>query len=147
MICKATLPTAKIIKFNALLRELYNQNKEEAKEGILSGYGVQSTKDLTEPQLDKILAGLETEKGKRQTDAPPEIRKLRSTALTLLTKIGVDTTNWSRVNNYLEEPRICGKRLYDCDKTELDALIKKLHAVKAEYDRRKKEETHWASNN
>jgi hypothetical protein len=57
------------------------------------------------------------------------IKKLRSAILHRLQKHGVDTTNWSRVNQFLEQPRIAGKRLYDITEEEMRTLIKKLERI------------------
>ena len=54
----------------------------------------------------------------------------RSAVLKRLQQIGVDTTDWSRVNGFLQQPRIAGKPLYKLDSDELAALIPKLEAIK-----------------
>jgi hypothetical protein len=45
------------------------------------------------------------------------------------------------------QPRICGKLLYECTEDELKALVPKLYAVKAAYDKRIEDEKTWAINN
>lgn len=54
----------------------------------------------------------------------------RSAVLKRLQQIGVDTTDWNRVNGFLQQPRIAGKPLYQLDSDELAALIPKLEAIK-----------------
>lgn len=56
-------------------------------------------------------------------------KRLRSGVLHRLQKHGVDTTNWDRVNKFLEQPRIAGKRLYDMTDQELIDLIPKLESI------------------
>lgn len=137
-----------IIRFNAMLRELFPNNHAEAKAGILDGHGAASTLGLTEAQLLEIVEWLETERAKRKAEPSRAVRQARSKCLGLLTDIGVNTSDWAKVNKYLEQPRICnGRRLYDLDEAELEALRKKLFAIKSEYSRRAQDEKHWANNN
>ncbi len=58
-----------------------------------------------------------------------ELKKLRSGILHRLQKHGVDTTDWSKVNQFLENPRIAGKRLYDLTEAEMRVLIPKLESI------------------
>jgi len=140
--------SANIIKFNALLRELFPYNHAEAKEGLLSGYQVTSTLDLTPAQLSEVITGLENEKAKRRTEPDRETRQLRSKCLSLMTDIGINTADWARVNAFCEKPQVLnGRRLYDLNKVELEAFRKKLFAIKKEYARRTQDEKFWAANN
>lgn len=145
---KSALETKDIIRFNALLNELYRYNKQDVKEAILEGYGVETTKALTPIQLEGIIQGLEDEKAKRLAEVSPKIKKLRSKCLGLLTEIGINTADYAKVNAYVEQPRMLnGRRLYDLDEQELEAFAKKLFAVKGEVTRRIDEEKFWASAN
>lgn len=140
--------SANIIKFNALLRELFPYNHAEAKEGILSGYEVTSTLDLAPAQLAETIEGLEKEKAKRRTEPDRETRQLRSKCLGLMTDIGINTSDWAKVNAFCEKPQVLnGRRLYDLDKEQLEAFRKKLFAIKVEYARRTQDEKHWATHN
>lgn len=56
-------------------------------------------------------------------------KRLRSGVLHRLQKHGVDTTKWDKVNAFLEQPRIAGKRLYDMSDQELIDLIPKLESI------------------
>lgn len=145
---KSALETKDIVKFNVLLTELYRQNKAEVKETMLEQYDVKSTNDLTPAQLTECIAGLQAEKDKRSENVPKAVRVKRSQCLSLLTKIGLDTTDWPMVNKYLEQPRLLnGKRLYDLDLNGLEALRKKLYAISEVVDKRIQDEKFWASNN
>jgi hypothetical protein len=138
----------KLIRFNILINELFPQNKAEAKEGILSGYGVTSSKELTQEQLVQAIEGLEKEKEKRKAPIDKPIQVKRSQCLTLLTKIGIDTTSWPKINEYLKQPRLLnGKRMYDLDLEGLEALRKKLYNILNVVEQRIQNENHWASNN
>lgn len=58
-----------------------------------------------------------------------ETKKLRSSILKKLQLHGVDTTDWTCVNQFLENPRIAGKRLYNMSNEEMRLLIKKLGSI------------------
>lgn len=57
------------------------------------------------------------------------IKYLRSAILHRLQKHGVDTTNWSNVNNFMKQPRIAGKELYKMSIDEMQELIPKLESI------------------
>lgn len=67
-----------------------------------------------------------------KTTLPPEpIRRLRSQALTLLNRIGRYATpdDWTEVNRFLLQRKVCGRLLYMLSESELMALIRKLRAI------------------
>jgi Holliday junction resolvasome RuvABC DNA-binding subunit len=64
---------------------------------------------------------------KLQTDKI--IKQKRSAILKRLQKHGVDTTDWRKVNAFLEQPKIAGKRLYEMTIDEMQALIAKLESI------------------
>ena len=71
-----------------------------------------------------------------------ETKKLRSSILKKLQKHGVDTTDWTCVNRFLENPRIAGKLLYNMNHQEMRDLIKKLGSILTkDADKRKKIES------
>ena len=102
----------------------------DQKEAVLSPYGVERIRDLDERQLDHLIDGLRTMPDRRQ-EAAPEIRKARSIVLNLLDDLGIKAKNgnWKLVNDYLCQPRISGKVLYDMDQEELKKTATKLRAV------------------
>jgi len=59
------------------------------------------------------------------------IKKLRSAILHRLQKHGVNTTDWSKVNSFLENPRIAGKRLYNMSEADMRAFIPKMESILA----------------
>lgn len=62
------------------------------------------------------------------------LRRKRSSVLHQMQLLGIDTADWSRVDAYCSDKRIAGKRFCMLNEQELDALLKKLRAI-----RRKKE--------
>lgn len=120
------------------------------KENILDGYGVSSAKDLSAVQLDELITWL---RGiiQRNNEAPLSLRRKRSNVLTLLEMLGVykaeDPQRWVRVNNYLKDPRIAGKLMYELDEEELGKLTKKLRAIHALQVKKIQEENFVATQN
>lgn len=84
-----------------------------------------STKGLTIEEA-KMLA--DRISGKDGTD-DYSLKRQRSAVLARLTRLGIDTADWDRVNAYLEDPRIAGKPLYRLSYGELLKLISKLESI------------------
>ena len=99
--------------------------------------------------MDQAIDGLQDILDAKNVKTSPVIRKLRSQVLNILTKMGIynDNDDWERVNAYLSQSRIAGKVLYLCNEAELKALIKKLHAVHRNVDKKIQNENWLASNN
>ena len=102
-----------------------------SKESLLEGYGVESSKDLTEADFIHILNRLEEMK-KQKKDVSQDVRKLRSEILTMLTDMGIYKNNgdWQKVNSFLLDPRIAGKLMYEMTLEELKELKPRLYAIK-----------------
>jgi len=120
-------------------RLLFKLGALDNKRDMLRGYGVESTTDLTDAQIDSLIARLKDSLNKR-AEAPADMRRWRSNVLTQLNKCGVYATNndWTAVNRFMLSPRICGKLLYELNVDELKKLYKKLLMVaekKAQNDR------------
>lgn len=71
-----------------------------------------------------------------------ELKRFRSAVLHRLQKHGIDTTNWSKVNSFMRQPRIAGKTLGEMSIDELKAFIPKMEsiltkdkAIRDEYER------------
>lgn len=137
----------KVKTFYALLGEAGMRHE---KENILEGQGVGSAKDLTTAQLDALIEYLKGIVNKRK-EAPLTLRRKRSNCITLLEMLGVykadDPQRWTRVNNYLRDPRIAGKLLYDMNEEELAKLAKKLRAIHALQVKKIQEENFVAAHN
>lgn len=136
---------AKIRQFHALLSAVGVMDQKEA---ILEGYGVTSTKLLSDVQITEAINRLQRMKDARYT-APESTRRKRSTILDLLVRLGVYKNNgdWSRVNKYLMNERIAGKLMYEMDEEELTALARKLRAILQKQEERIQAENFWAANN
>lgn len=109
------------------------------KADVLSPYGVERIRDLSEDQLDDLIERLNRMADNRNR-APEALRKRRSTVLALLDDLGIKARDgqWQQVNQFLMLPRIAGKLLYEMDVAELNKCALKLRAILAK--RRKDEE-------
>ena len=58
------------------------------------------------------------------------LRRKRSVCLKLMQQLGIDTTNWNRVNAFCEDTRIAGKAFLHISIDELEVLAVKLRAIK-----------------
>jgi hypothetical protein len=56
-------------------------------------------------------------------------KQYRSAILKRLQQHGIDTTNWDRVNSFMENPRIAGKRLYEMSDQEMIDFIPKMESI------------------
>jgi len=116
-----------------------SQGIDNHRESILEGYGVTSTADLNVAQLDELIRNYSAEFHKPVSD---DTRNLRSSILTLLTRMGIYTTqdDWTAVNQFLMDKRIAGKLMYQCTDDELRILKRKLHNIVRKNEADAKEE-------
>lgn len=137
---------------NTLIRRFYGllaeKNLRHQKDAILAGFEVTSTKELTNNQLLALIETL-TRIESPKTDTPKPLRDARAAVLKVLEELDVKAinNNWDHVNNYLKNPRIAGKVLYQCTLEELKALIPKLKAIAKKRRERIEEENRQAANN
>lgn len=119
--------TEKRKRFNALLAFGRLTN---SKPHILESYGVESTLELTEKQLDDAIEKVEQILSKMKATTGHEIRSWRHKCLKVMTECGVNTQDWNAINAFMLDKRICGKHLYQLDTNELIVLHRKLHNVR-----------------
>lgn len=58
-----------------------------------------------------------------------QLRKHRSTALKLMQRLGIDTTDWVRINAFCRDGRIAGKEFAALSVEELQRLTTKLRGI------------------
>mgnify|MGYP006916115896 CR=1 FL=1 len=58
-----------------------------------------------------------------------ELRRWRSICLKLMQKLGIDTTDWNRINAFCQDGRIAGKVFAQITTEELEVLAKKLRSI------------------
>jgi hypothetical protein len=103
-------------------------DKDEFKRQVVMQYTwnrTDSLREMTRKEYSECCYALErlsglTEKRKRE----------RSICLKLMQEIGIDTTDWARVNDFCRHPRIAGKAFAQISIEDLEALSKKLRAIK-----------------
>lgn len=120
-------------RFFKALRGMQGATKED----IVFSYSGQKTTSLSEffaqsPRTYWVMV-YDLERKIQNTVLELQVDKIvkqkRSAILKRLQKHGVDTTDWRKVNAFLEQPRIAGKRLYDMTIDEMQDLIKKLESI------------------
>lgn len=116
-------------RFYASFNQLpYNGDREEIKKSIVLQYTwnrTDSLKEMTRKEYDECCAALERISGRKD-----ELRKKRSICLKLMQQIGIDTTDWARINDFCTNPRIAGKPFVRINPEELDGLTVKLRSIK-----------------
>ena len=114
-------------RFNALL---HVTKMAHVKMHILNGYGVESTTELHESDLDNEIRNLESQLQQQKEDAPKEIRRWRHKCLRIIGSCDVDTADWNDVNAFLMQPRLGNRVLYDYKTVdELKKLHRQLNAI------------------
>ena len=96
---------------------------------VATGGRTESLKEITRKEYDDLCNLLEKRFPEKRYIYVEQRRKKRSSCLKLLQKIGVDTTNWTAINNYCKSPKIAGKVFADLDIEELQQLSLKLRMI------------------
>lgn len=118
-------------RFYALLKKMPGADKET----LVSQYTCGRTTHLsetTDAEYEMMCNGMARFTGEdEQRKAYIEHRKkMRSVCLKLMQQMSIDTTDWVRVNNFCQDPRIAGKEFRFLTVEELETLEKKLRAIK-----------------
>jgi len=114
-------------KLQALHQVLLKLNVVDCKKEIVGRYNVESSRDLSDAQLDELLDSLDTGvKNRLSTD--PALKQWRSNVIVHLNKYGIYATNndWSLVNQFMLDKKVAGKLLYEMSLQELKDLVPKL---------------------
>ena len=93
---------------------------------LKSNYGVESSTELSTEQLAELIEDI------KSLQAPEDVRKGRSTILFLLGKLGIRGSReegWNKVNQYLMNPRIAGKTLYEMTNNEIKECELRLRSI------------------
>ena len=119
------LHSGKVRRLRALW---FNQGVNKYRDAILEQYGVESTTDLSNEQLDELIRSYSHE---WHPPVSERAMRLRSETLTLLNRLGLiaNGSDWTMINDFLMNPKISGKLLYQMDEPELVTLGKKLHSI------------------
>ena len=123
-------------RFYGILKKNYEfatkELGDEFKEGLVSQFTngrTTSLRDMTRKEYDRMCVELEVQTNQLLRAVKDEQRKHRSQCLRLMQKLGIDTTDWVRVNAFCEDPRIAGKVFRRLSNEELDQLAVKLRTI------------------
>ena len=136
-------------RFFGLLRLMPGQSKED----LVWEYSNMRTDSLSEfcetdpsgyarmvNDLQQIANSMKKQEQPSKITTSAVTKQYRSAILKRLQKHGVDTTNWDRVNGFMENPRIAGKRLYEMTDQEMIEFIPKMENI-LKKDKKRQEET------
>ncbi|MBQ7812128.1 MAG: hypothetical protein IJZ70_06945 [Bacteroidales bacterium] len=90
-----------------------------------------SLKDMKQKEYDEMCDCLQTGRKPNETadQHKARLKACRSDVLHRLQKLGLDTTDWDKVNEFCKDPRIAGKPFALLTIEELRALVPKLEAI------------------
>ena len=118
-------------RFYTLLKKIPGAEKET----LVSQYTDERTTSLretTRQEYDRMCRDMERETGYDEfvEGIRRQLRRKRSEVLKLMQQLGVDTTDWDRVNAFCTDARIAGKLFRKISVDELEELAVKLRAIK-----------------
>ena len=102
-------------------------DRDEVKKSLVYQYTdgrTDSLREMTRTEYDRCCTDLE-----RKAGGQDELRKERSKTLKLMQQMGVDTTDWGRVNLLCRDTRIIGKEFYHITADEHRELRRKLKSI------------------
>lgn len=124
-------------RFYALFNRItYKGDAEDLKKEMVSRVTLgrtDSLREVTRREYQDLCDGLE--KCFPGGDVPgmaavrEELRRQRSICLKLMQKLGIDTTDWTRINAFCQDGRIAGQPFGRLTSEELEVLAKKLRSI------------------
>lgn len=117
-------------RFYTLLKKLPGADKETLVWQYSNGR-TKSLRELSDWEYNSMCRDMQQVVGNEAEQAKyrAELRQTRSICLKLMQIIGVDTTDWQRVDSFCENPRIIGKPFRRIKLAELKALQVKLRCI------------------
>lgn len=127
-------------RFYVLLKKLPGADKETLVEQFTNGRTAH-LHEMSESEYRIMCNEMERVAGydERREAIRKELRRKRSMCLKLMQQLGVDTTDWARVDNFCMNPRLAGKPFRNISIEELDALQRKLRTIERKGGLRVKE--------
>ena len=113
--------------YTAFRRLTIHGEPEDTKRQLVMQYTggrTDSLREMTREEYNGLCLAVEGMTGDKE-----ELRKERSSTLRLMQKMGVDTSDWSRVNALCRDNRIAGKEFYLIDAGEHRELRRKLRGI------------------
>ncbi|WP_028910018.1 hypothetical protein [Prevotella sp. AGR2160] len=117
-------------RFYNLLKQMPGADKETLVEQFTNGRTTH-LHETTESEYRRMCDQMELVSGyeKRKAAWLMERKRKRSLCLHLMQKLGIDTSDWARIDNFCLNARICGKRFAQLGIKELEALQVKLRTI------------------
>ena len=118
-------------RFYALLHRLPVRD-DELKERLVARYTAGRTtslRQMTGAEYRTMCDALEESLKDPRCSYRELLRKRRSQALHMIQQLGIDTTDWARINAFCRDPRIVGKEFAGLDPEELARLTVKLRGI------------------
>lgn len=120
-------------RFYALLKRMPG-NQDDLKEQLVltyTGNRTTSLKEIKQSEYDAMCASMQQtlDGSAGAAEFKARIKGYRSKVLHWLQVIGVDTTDWDRVDAYCLDPRIAGQVFHKLTIPELEALVPKLKSI------------------
>ncbi len=118
-------------RFYCLLKKLPGADKETLVEQYTDGR-TSSLRETTRQEYDRMCRDMERETGCDEfvEGIRRQLRRKRSVCLKLMQQLGIDTTDWARVDNFCLNPRLAGKPFRNISIEELEELSVKLRIIK-----------------
>lgn len=113
--------------------------REDLKSDIVRQYTRNRTgslREMTRTEYALCCEALERLSGRRE-----EQKKKRSQCLKLMQKLGIDTSDWTRINYFCQDHRIAGKPFAQLNNDELSALQLKLRTIQHKGGLRQRKES------
>lgn len=110
--------------FNSLV---YEGDREEFRKDLIrqyTGNRTDSLRQMSSQEYDTCCRAMEG-----LTKRNDQLRKKRSLCLKLMQQLGIDTTDWTRINSFCNDRRIAGKPFARLNAAELEALAAKLRTI------------------
>lgn len=120
--------------YSMLNRMPYEGDKEELKRDLVrqcTNGRTESLREVTQKEYAALCAMLERNcpKDVKRDQQREILRQERSTCLHLMQKIGVDTSDWTAVNNFCRSAKIAGMEFRELDEKALRRLSIKLRMI------------------
>lgn len=122
---------SKYSRFYALLNRL-PVHDEEMKERLVRQYTrgrTSSLREMTATEYGAMCDALDNSLKDGWSIKREYLRKYRSAALKQMQRLGIDTTDWTRINAFCRDPRIAGREFGALTPEELEALTVKLRSI------------------
>ena len=117
-------------RFYTLLKKMPGADKETLVEQYTNGRTT-SLRETTRQEYDRMCRDMERETGYDEfvEGIRRQLRRKRSEVLKLMQQLGIDTTDWNRVDAFCKDVRTAGKAFRHISIDELEALAVKLRTI------------------